>query len=252
MRKRIIMLVMALCMTGSALHAQLPFAMPDVARPAIPDNTVNITSYGAKGDGTELCTEAFAKAMKALSAKGGGRLVVPAGIWLTGPIQFESHTELHVERGALVLFTTDYDAYPYVETIYEGNKTRKKMSPLWAYEKHDVAITGYGTFDGQGQAWRPSKKGKFTTAQWKELTSGKGIEMKDVWYPDARRDSLAGKPGKPDVRRVQNRPVLLEFTRCQRVLLQDATFSNSPSWNATSSGDEESIGSRALFGIRNS
>lgn len=231
MRKRIIMLAMALCVAGIGLYAQLPFAMPDVAKPNIPSNTVNITAFGAKGDGTVLCTEAFTKAMKALSAKGGGRLVVPAGIWLTGPIQFESCVELHVERGALVLFTTDYDAYPYTETVYEGKKARKKMSPLWAYEKHDVAITGHGTFDAQGQAWRPSKKMKFTAAQWKELTSGEGIEMKDVWYPDARRDSLAGKPGKPDLRRVHGRPVLLEFTRCQRVLLQDATFSNSPAWN---------------------
>ena len=85
MRKRIIMLAMALCVAGIGLYAQLPFAMPDVAKPNIPSNTVNITAFGAKGDGTVLCTEAFAKAMKALSAKGGGRLVVPAGIWLTGP-----------------------------------------------------------------------------------------------------------------------------------------------------------------------
>ena len=94
-----------------------------------------------------------------------------------------------------------------------------------------MAITGTGAFDAQGQAWRPSKKSKFTESQWKELTSGKGIEMKNVWYPDAKNDEFAGKPGKPDMRRVTQRPVLLEFTSCQRVLLKDATFSNSPAWN---------------------
>lgn len=208
-----------------------PFNLPDVNRPVIPDYTVVIGAFGGVGDGVTLNTEAFSKAMKHLAEKGGGKLVVPSGIWLTGPIQFEDCTELHVERGALVLFTTDFEAYPIVSTVYEGNAAQKKMAPLWAYEKHDVAITGPGTFDAQGQAWRPSKKGKFTESQWKALTSGKGVEMKGVWYPDAKDDNLAGKPGNPDMRRVTQRPVLLEFISCKRVLLQDATFSNSPAWN---------------------
>lgn len=208
-----------------------PFTMPDVALPQIPSYSVNIKDFGAVGDGGTLNTEAFAKAMRHLADKGGGKLIVPAGIWLTGPIQFENCTELHVEQGALVLFTKDFDAYPNVSTIYEGNTSNKKMAPLWALGKHDVAITGPGAFDGQGQAWRPSKKSKFTESQWKELTSGKGIEKKNVWYPDAKDDEQAGTADKPDSRRVLQRPVLLEFTSCQRVLLQDATFSNSPAWN---------------------
>ena len=211
--------------------SECPFKMPKVAEPSIPKNEVTITDFGAVGDGGTLCTEAFAQAMKALAAKGGGKLVVPAGIWLTGPIQFESNCELHVKRGALVLFTTDYDAYPEVTTIFEGNTSTRKMAPLWAYEKHDVAITGHGAFDAQGQAWRPSKRGKFTDSQWKELTSGQGVEVKNVWYPDAKQDDMRGTAGKPDMRRVLGRPVLLEFTRCERVLLKDITLSNSPAWN---------------------
>ena len=209
----------------------IPFKMPKVALPNIPDNSVNLCDFGAKGDGGTLCTTAFAKAMSALKDKKGGHLIVPAGIWLTGPIQFEDNVDLHLEQGALILFTIDYDAYPEVSTIYEGNSSNRKMAPLWAYKKHDVAITGTGTIDAQGQYWRPSKKGKFTTNQWKELTSGKGIEVKGVWYPDAKQDELAGKDGQPDTRRVMKRPVLLEFTECQRVLLQDVTLSNSPAWN---------------------
>ncbi len=224
-------LLFGLCCSNMRAADKIPFDMPKVALPEIPDYSVNIKDFGADGNGGSLCTEAFAKAMKALDAKGGGKLVVPAGIWLTGPIQFENHTELHLERGALILFTADYDAYPNISTIYEGNTTNKKMSPLWAYEKHDVAITGPGAVDGQGEYWRPSKKGKFTANQWKALTSGKGIEHKDVWYPDAKQDELAGKEGKPDFRRVTERPVLLEFTGCKRVLLKEVTLSNSPAWN---------------------
>lgn len=208
-----------------------PFDMPEVALPQIPDYIVNIKDFGGIGDGGSMNTAAFDKAMRHLANKGGGKLVVPAGIWLTGPIQFQNHTELHVEQGALVLFTTDFDAYPTVKTVYEGNMIQKKMAPLWAYEKTDVAITGTGAFDAQGQAWRPSKKGKFTLAQWSELTSGKGVEYKNVWYPDAKNDELAGKPLKPDMRRVTQRPVLLEFTSCKRILFKDVTFSNSPAWN---------------------
>lgn len=226
-----ITLFLALFANTAFAKDKYPFSMPEVAKVNIPDYSVNIKDFGAVGDGGTLCTEAFSMAMKALDAKGGGKLIVPAGIWLTGPIQFENNTELHVEQGALVLFTTDFDAYPEVKTIYEGNTSSKKMAPLWAYRKHDVAITGPGAFDGQGSAWRPSKKSKFTESQWKELISGKGIEMKNVWYPDAKDDALAGKAGQPDTRRVYQRPVLLEFTECQRVLLQDATLSNSPAWN---------------------
>ena len=231
--KKILTSILCVLSLTTALRAAdvCPFAMPNVALPYIPDRQVLITDFGAKGDGGTLCTEAFGQAMQALAKQGGGRLIVPPGIWLTGPIQFENNCELHVENGALVFFTTDFDAYPMVETIYEGKKSTRKMSPLWAYEKHDVAITGKGSFDGQGQYWRPSKKVKFTAVQWEELTSGQGVEEKNIWYPDAKKDALAGKPGQPDMRRVTQRPTLLEFTRCQRVLLQDATFSNSPAWN---------------------
>lgn len=224
-------LVCLLTVSSVSAKNKYPFAMPEVAQVNIPSYTINLKDYGAKGDGGTLNTEAFAKAMAHLSQKGGGHLVVPAGIWLTGPIQFENNVDLHVEQGALVLFTTDYDAYPEVKTIYEGNTSKRRMSPLYAYHKHDISITGPGAFDAQGQAWRPSKKGKFTESQWKELTSGKGIEMKNVWYPDAKDDDLAGKAGAPDMRRVNGRPVLLEFEGCQRVLLQDVTLSNSPAWN---------------------
>ncbi len=227
----LVLVAMLFGLQASNAKDRYPFNMPEVKLPQIPDYTVNVRDFGGVNDGGTLNTEAFAKAMRHLASKGGGKLVVPAGIWLTGPIQFENNTELHVELGALVLFTTDFDAYPLVSTIYEGNSIQKKMSPLWALGKHDVAITGQGAFDAQGQAWRPSKKGKFTESQWKALTSGKGIEHKNVWYPDAKDDELAGKPGSPDSRRVLQRPVLLEFTSCQRMLLKDATFSNSPAWN---------------------
>lgn len=195
-------------------HSEFPLdkMMNGIAKsmplPQIPDYSVNIKDFN--GD--------FNKAMKALAEMGGGRLIVPSGIWNTGPIEFENNCELHVEAGALVLFKSDYDAYKDVEVVYEGQKIRKKMSPLYAYNKHDVAITGRGSFDGNGQDWRPVKRSKMTESQWKELIKKGGTVENDVWIPEIRERS-------------KTRPVMLDFIKCERVLLQDATFSNSPAWN---------------------
>lgn len=232
MKKNILsLLCIWFAITSAIAVDNCPFKMPKVHQPVIPNYQVSITQFGAVGDGVDLCTDAFGAAMTALKKRGGGKLNVPAGIWLTGPIQFEDNCELHLEAGALIIFTPEFEAYPVVEVVYEGNKSMRKMSPLWAYEKHDIAITGLGSIDGQGEYWRPSKKSKFTSAQWKELTSGDGIEMKNIWYPNAKNDELAGKPDAPDTRRALQRPTLLEFTRCKRVLIQDVTLSNSPAWN---------------------
>ena len=162
----------------------LPFGMPQVTAPSIPSNQVMLTAYGAVGDGETLCTEAFAKAIDALSKKGGGRLVVPRGIWHTGPIVLKSNIDLHLDMGAVILFAADETLYPLINTSFEGLDTRRCQSPLSGTNLHDVAITGQGVIDGNGRYWRPLKKSKVTEAQWKEFTSGKGVETKKgYWVP---------------------------------------------------------------------
>lgn len=218
--KRLFLLfaVLATCSLSVFSKSDMPFKMPEVARPVIPQNVVCITDFGAKGDGCSLCTDAFSAAMKKLASMGGGKLIVPAGIWFTGPIEFENNVELNTEVGALIVFTDDYDAYPVKEVLYEGNTAKRKMSPLYANNKENIAITGYGTFDGNGQSWRPTKKGKLTSSQWKALTESGGTVEKDIWYPSIKD-------------RAFTRPVLLDFVSCKKVLLQGVTFSNSPAWN---------------------
>ena len=147
------------------LYENLPFEMPRVQAPVFPDYSVNIKDFGGIGNGIFKNTDAFAKAMKALSAKGGGKLIVPSGVWYTGPISFESNVNLHLEGGAVILFSTDYDDYPIVETSFEGLDTRRCESPLNARNKENIAITGNGTINGNGDAWRPVKKGKMTSKQ---------------------------------------------------------------------------------------
>ena len=137
---------------------KLPFPMPEVTAPVIPDNQVNLKDFGAVGDGITLNTEAFAKAIDTLSAQGGGKLVVPAGVWFTGPIQLKSNNNLHLKVGAVILFSGDDKLYPIIKTSFEGLDTRRCQSPLSANGCENIAITGHGVIDGNGQYWRPVKK----------------------------------------------------------------------------------------------
>src|SRR6185436_2156669 len=140
---------------------------PRVPEPKIPRRSVKVTDFGAVPDGKTLNTEAIARAIAAVEKKGGGRVIVPPGLWLTGPIALKSKIELHLETGALIQFTTDFSQYPPLESNLKSEKLTVTTSPLHGENLHDIAITGDGVIDGAGQAWRPVKKSKMTERQWK-------------------------------------------------------------------------------------
>ena len=152
--------------------------LPLLAQPApvqIPDHSVNLKDFGAVPDGQTLNTEAFEKAISALNKKGGGRLVVPEGLWLTGPISLKNCIDLHLERGALVLFSPD-------KTLYlKDGSVRPAIS---ASKRHDVSISGEGILDGNGGFWRPVKRGKVSDVEWKEYLKKGGEVTEDgsLWY----------------------------------------------------------------------
>ena len=108
----------------------LPFAMPELKAPAIPDTKVCLSDFGADATGSRLSTEAFAKAIETLTQQGGGHLIVPAGVWLTGPIVLKSNIDLHLEMGAVIQFAADETLYPIIKTSFEGLDTRRCQSPL--------------------------------------------------------------------------------------------------------------------------
>ena len=235
------------CTGGSAdkldaLYEGLPFDMPRVALPSIPAREVVLTDFGGVGDGVTLNTDAFAKAIVALSEKGGGRLVVPAGIWLTGPIGLANHIELRVEKDAVIVFSTDQDLYPIIDTNFEGLDVRRCLSPIHAEGAHDIAITGGGIIDGSGDAWREVKRRKVSDDQWKVVLQRGGLLSDDgkTWFPDegyAKARATAGSLNYPDPSLDEQeiktflRPVLVSLRECSRVLIEDCTFQNSPCWN---------------------
>jgi polygalacturonase len=232
--------------SGPAVSVSASMKMPDVSVPSFPKRNFSIIDFGAVGDGMTLNTEAFAKAISACSRAGGGRVVVPGGLWLTGPIQMLSRVDLHLESGgSVILFSPDWRLYSLVETSYEGSGAFRRMSPISGKNIEDVAITGGGIIDGSGQAWRPVKRGKLTESQWKNLVrSGGAVDARgETWYPsaaamnavsvlsEARRTNRALSITDYEKMAEFLRPVLVSLTGCKNVLLDGPTFENSPAWN---------------------
>jgi polygalacturonase len=216
--------------------------MPEVQQPAIPDFTVRLTDFGAVGDGRTDNSDAFRKAIEAVANAGGGKVVIPAGIWLTGPLRLTSRLELHAEAGALITFSKRFEQYPLVKSHFEGRPSVRCQSPLDAEGLEDVAITGKGVFDGGGEVWRPVKRWKMTDKQWAALLAKGGVvDETEQWWPSEaalRGGDLVERLLADDApveafesARDFLRPNLLSFRRCKRILLEGPTFQNSAAWN---------------------
>ena len=233
------------CQQGKRLHTlpdDIPFPMRSIALPSIPGRQVSIADFGAVGDGVTLCTSAFEQAIASLDGKGGGIVNVPAGIWLTGPIGLRSHIELRLDRDAVIVFSIDQDLYPIIDTNFEGLDVRRCLSPIHAEGATDIAITGEGIIDGNGDAWREVKRRKVGDDQWKSIVKKGGVLADDgsVWYPDEgyrKARATAGSLNYPDPSLDEQeiktflRPVLVSLRECERILLSGVTFQNSPCWN---------------------
>lgn len=226
------------------IYKNLPFSMPKVEQPVFPEYSVSIVSFGAQKGGVFMNTEAINSAIKAVNAKGGGKVIIPEGLWLTGPIELLSNVNLYTEENSLILFTDDFEAYPIIETSFEGLETKRCQSPIFANNAENIAITGFGTFDGAGDSWRPVKKEKLTVRQWNNLVKKGGVvdEAGKIWYPTA--GALKGANACKEFNvpegieteaewneiRPWLRPVLLSIQNSKKVLLEGVTFKNSPSW----------------------
>ena len=228
-----------------AYYAHLPYYMPVLEAPRFKKNTVKVSDFGGVGDGVFLNTQAFEKAISAISGKGGGTVIVPEGLWLTGPITLLSNTNLFLEKNSMIRFSSDFNLYPIVDAVFEGLNTKRCKSPISATNAENIAITGYGIIDGSGDAWRPVKKAKLTETQFKDLVKKGGVLSTDkkTWFPS--EGSLKGQSMCVD----QNvpvgpvtdaewmeirdflRPVMVNIVNSKNILLEGVTFQNSPAWN---------------------
>lgn len=217
--------------------------LPHVSRPVFKKDTFNIVNFGAKADGITLNTKAINKAIDECSAKGGGVVLIPQGLWLTGPVVLKSNVNLHINRAALLQFTADKSQYPLVEGNYEGHTAVRNQSPVSGTNLVNVAITGEGIIDGHGEVWRAIGKERLTEQEWNKLVASGGVvsENGKAWYPSqgyvqGMKDPKAGilQDGKTlnDFQSEKDffRPNLLVLNNCRKVLLEGVTFQNSPAW----------------------
>lgn len=200
----------------------------EVQPPCFPDRYVDVTEHGAVGDGVTDAGAAFAAAIEACHAAGGGHVVVPAGEFLTGPIRLLSNVDLHVTAEARVRFSRQPSDYlPIVPTFFEGVELRNYSPLIYAFEQHDVAVTGAGVLDGQADAqhWWPWK-GKADMG-WSPGDPHQG--------PDRERLFAMAESGVPvDERRFGDggylRSSFIQPYRCSRVWIEGVTVVNAPMW----------------------
>ena len=115
----------------------------------------NIVDYGAKPDTTILCTVALRQAIDDCSRAGGGRVVVPAGMYKTGSIRLKSHVCLYLEQGATLYGSTRLSDYMPMKSDYVSLRTNTETIQLiYADQVSHVTIDGDGTIDGQGRAFK--------------------------------------------------------------------------------------------------
>lgn len=226
------------CFTAAALPALLPAAVSAapspwdqeaeiVARihpPEFPARSFAVTDYGAVAGGTVDCTKAIAAAIRACHDAGGGHVVVPSGVFLTGAVRLLSHVDLHLEQGAILRFSTDPSAYlPAVYTRWESTECMNYSPFIYAYGEEDIAVTGAGTLDGSAGA--------------------------DNWWAWTRRDASGTSPASRDSRQLvaladrdtpvaarvfgaghHLRPNFFQPFRCRNVLVEGIAIVRSPMW----------------------
>lgn len=150
-------------------------------------------SYGAKADGTTKDTAAIQTAIDDCAKAGGGTVKLAGGTFLSAPIVLKSNVTLDLDKGTTLLGSPDHADYPK-KTEFRAPGTQSLVS---ATNAENIAITGSGTIDGNGESW------------WEE----------------ARKTKNAGVVGAVDFR-----PRLVVFDHCKHVRLEGVTIQNSPSW----------------------
>jgi polygalacturonase len=194
---------------------QVPKILKRIVAPKFPKRDFVITDFGAVPGGKTDCTEAIANAISACAEKGGGRVVIPAGEFLTGAIHLQSNVNLHLETNAVLKFSTDPKAYlPVVFTRFEGTECYNYSPLIYAIGQKNVAVTGEGTLDGQAD--------ESNWWAWKNISSRKKlVQMADENVPVEQRRFGDGGNLRPD---------FIEFNRCKNVLIEGVHIRRSPMW----------------------
>lgn len=241
MNKKLFVLVALIFALNSCSNKSAPVAadpwleaediLARIIPPTFPDKDFLVTDYGAVGDSITDCTDAFAKAIAACHEAGGGRVVVPAGDFTTGAIHLKSNVNLHVSKGARLLFSRDPNKYlPQVYTRFEAIELMNYSPLIYAYEQENIAVTGEGELNGQADDdhwW-----------YWKGKWGHAGVTREAREHqqkPANERLKKMAEDGVPVSERIFGegdylRPSFVQPYKCKNVLIEGVTIKDSPMW----------------------
>jgi polygalacturonase len=207
---------------------KVPAILSRIGLPVFPDRLFDVTAFGAVGDGRTPSGPAIRRAIEACAAAGGGRVNVPEGVFLTGPLVLRSRVDLHLQKGAVLLFSREMRDYlPVVFTRFEGVECMNYSPFLYAVGEKDVAVTGQGVLDGQADstAWWSWSGGR--DHGWREGLPSQASDRTELM--------AMGEANVPVGERVFGqghflRPNFVQFIRCRNVLIEGVTVKRSPMW----------------------
>ena len=199
-----------------------------IVPPTFPQKKFDVVHFGAVADGTTDCSAAFQKAVEKCHDAGGGIVVVPQGVFLTGPITLKSNVNLYLSKGATIRFSTDPKKYlPPVYVRWEGIECMNYSPLIYAYGQENIAITGEGVLDGRGS--------NETWWNWKGKKEYGWVEGKPDQNDARKKLGEMGEEEIPVKERIFGdgsylRPNFFEPYRCTNVLVEGVKFINSPMW----------------------
>lgn len=203
--------------------------LKEIVAPVFPDRVFDITDYGAVGDGETMSSGAINSAINECSESGGGMVLVPEGIYLTGAIHLKSNVNLHLSEGAVLKFSRNHEDYlPLVFTRWEGTELYNYSPFVYAYEQVNIAISGEGVLDGQAtpEHWWHWK------GAWSRRTWEIGTENQAASNAQLRQMAEDGVPVEDRIFGPGHflRPNFVQFYKCRNILLEGITIINSPMW----------------------
>ena len=210
----------------SSYYENLPISIAQVQQPVISGPTYDIKDHGAIGDGIFDCTKIIQTAIDNISAKGGGKVSIPAGIWLTSPITLKSGINLHLAKGAILIITPDRTKHLKVGAT-------KPMHGISALGCKNVSLTGDGIINGNGEYWRAAKHSKYSDTEWEYLKSLGGITAQkgtdEIWYPY----DLHSLPNFAEsvAKQESLRQSVVYFNGCENALISGVTIKDSPKFH---------------------
>ena len=204
--------------------------LDSIKPPVFPSDTFSIKDFGAIPDGFYDCTDAINSAILTCHNDSGGTVIVPEGKYITGAIHLKSNVNLHLEKGAKLTFTGDRKKYlPLVHTRFEGMECMNYSPFIYAYKQKNIAITGEGTLDGQGQLWWSWK------GPWGGQLDHKWQEGMPNQLDACNLLQQMVEENLPYQQRIFGegynlRPNFIQPHMCQQVLIEGITITNSPMW----------------------